>query len=86
LIHHYVGTGDLILETFAQRGCRDPRCFGPDAAAAIAARSGANRPSATAIGVGHCDHAVDRDAGSQFRPFEGFQIQRLWQRTLGPRS
>ena len=66
---HDVGAGDLVLENFAERGIvihagvvetlpRDCRQIGREPAV----RDG--------LRVGHGDHAVNRDAGSQVRPIE----------------
>ena len=78
---HDVGAGDLVLEHFAERRVvidalvgkalpRDGREIGREPAVG------------DSFGVGDRNHAIDRDAGSQIRPFERFQ-QRLWQREAG---
>jgi hypothetical protein len=70
--NHDVGAGDLIFEHFTQRSVvidalvgkalpRDRREIGREAAVG------------DGFGVGHGDHTVNRDAGSQIRPFERFQ-------------
>ncbi len=78
---HDIGAGDLILEDFSQRRVVVDTAVGKTLPRD---RREIRRKPAVGdrFGVGHSDHAVDRDAGSQFRPVECLQ-QRFRQRQPG---